>query len=365
MRQDVCDRLLNCRPPKQRSVENWVRAMCFAGPEWIPTVVAIMQATWMKYGAAIEDILVRHPKLFPGYKKGSFKGVSLDKRTRPGEWTDAWGVRWRNIEAGLDSIPLEDQAPLRDWSALEDYRPPDVSVNDWGDRIDWDGMPERFRQAKEAGRLAAGGLDHGFMYMRLYYLRGFTNLMMDIASGDPRLERLIEMVAARNRALVERYIECGAEMIWAGDDLGMQTALPMSPEDWRRYIKPAYMDIFEPCRENAVGVYLHSDGHMLEIIPDLVECGVTVVNPQIRANGLEGLVQWAKGRVAICLDLDRQLFPFATPDEIRAHIREAVEALGTPEGGLMLHAECEPDVPLENIEAICAALEEVGAGQWM
>lgn len=26
----------------------------------------------------------------------------------------------------------------------------------------------------------------------------------------------------------------------------------------------------------------------------------------------------------------------------------------------MLYAECEPDVPLENIEAICQALEEVG-----
>ncbi|MBC7287964.1 MAG: hypothetical protein H5T86_07950, partial [Armatimonadetes bacterium] len=215
------------------------------------------------------------------------------------------------------------------------------------------------------GGIATGGLDHGFMYMRLFYLRGFTNLMMDIATRDPRLEQLIQIVAERNRRLVERYVECGAELISAGDDLGMQTALPMSPDDWRRYIKPAYMHVFEPCRESGVAVYLHSDGHMLEIIPDLIEAGVAVVNPQIRANGLEGIAKWAKGRVAICLDLDRQLFPFATPDEIRCHIREAVEALATPSGGLMLHAECEPDVPLENIDAICTALEEVGAGPWM
>ena len=361
----MCGRLLNCQPPKQPAVENWIRAMCFAGPQWIPATVAIMPATWMKYGAAIEDVLVRHPKLFPGYKKGSFKGVHLDKRMKKGEWVDAWGVRWKNIEDGLDSIPVEEEAPLRNWAALEDFRPPDISVNDWGDPIDWDGMPERFRQAKENGRLAVGGLDHGFMYMRLYYLRGFENLMVDIASRDPRLDVLIEMVAERNRRLVEKYIECGAEMIWGGDDLGMQTALPMRPEDWRRYIKPAYMYIFEPCRERGIGVGLHSDGHMLEIIPDLIEAGIVVVNPQIRANGLEGLVEWAKGRVAIYLDLDRQLFPFATPEQIRAHVREAVEALNTPEGGLMLHAECEPDVPIENIDAICTALEEVGAGPWM
>jgi len=64
--------------------------------------------------------------------------------------------------------------------------------------------------------------------------------------------------------------------------------------------------------------------------------------------------------VCIHLDLDRQLFPFATPDEIKAHVHEAVDALGSDDGGLMLYAECEPDVPLGNIEALCDAFEAVG-----
>jgi len=84
---------------------------------------------------------------------------------------------------------------------------------------------------------------------------------------------------------------------------------------------------------------------------------MTIVNPQIRANGLDRLAQECKGKVCVNLDLDRQLFPFATPDEIDAHVREAAQALGSDQGGLMLHAECEPDVPLENIRAVCDALE--------
>ena len=44
--------------------------------------------------------------------------------------------------------------------------------------------------------------------------------------------------------------------------------------------------------------------------------------------------------------------------ERRAEDIEAVEKLGSPEGGLWLIAECGPDVPLENIEAICCALEK-------
>ena len=58
-------------------------------------------------------------------------------------------------------------------------------------------------------------------------------------------------------------------------------------------------------------------------------------------------------------DLDRQFFPFATPSQIEDHIGEVFEALHMPEGGLMLYAECEPDVPLENIDAICTALEKI------
>ena len=131
----------------------------------------------------------------------------------------------------------------------------------------------------------------------------------------------------------------------------------MSPAKWRKYLKPCFAKIYGRCHEAGLYVFMHTDGHIIEIIPDLIECGVNVVNPQIRANGLDNLVRVCKGKVCVHLDLDRQMFPFATPAEIDAHVREAVEALGAPEGGLWLIAETGPDVPLENIEAICTALE--------
>ncbi len=109
---------------------------------------------------------------------------------------------------------------------------------------------------------------------------------------------------------------------------------------------------------------MHTDGHIIDIIPDLIECGVNIINPQIRANGLDNLVEVCKGKVCVALDLDRQLFPFCKPEDLDGHIREAVEKLGSPEGGLSLSAECGPDVPLENIEAICVALEKYRAYEW-
>ena len=103
---------------------------------------------------------------------------------------------------------------------------------------------------------------------------------------------------------------------------------------------------------------MHTDGMIYEIIPDLKECGVDMINPQFRANGLDNLERVCKGKIAVDLDLDRQLFPFATPSQIDDHVREAVEALYLPQGGLALKAEIGYEVPLENVAAIFDSLRK-------
>jgi hypothetical protein len=90
-----------------------------------------------------------------------------------------------------------------------------------------------------------------------------------------------------------------------------------------------------------------------------VECGVNKHDPQFRANTLEGIERAYKGKMCIHLDLDRQMFAFCKPQDIRDQVREAVERLNSPEGGLMLLGQVYDDnTPLENIEALIAAMEE-------
>lgn len=341
-------------------VENYIKTITFNNPRWIPCRVSLMPATWRKYRKSLEDIVLRHPKVFPDYKEGSIDFDIIDNPTyRRGKVTDSWGCVWENIEEGLDGLVVGH--PLDDWEKLDTYTPPDpITQEERGGIPDWEKRREWIKELKSQGKLATGGLPHGFMYMRLYYLRGFENLMIDIALDDPRLERLINMVLDYNIRFINKWLELGIDIMYFGDDLGNQDRLPISPEKFRRYLKPCYKKMFSLCREKNVYVYLHSDGHILEIIDDLIECGINVINPQVRANTIEGLEKVAKGKVCIDLDLDRQLFPFATPKEIREHIETAVERLNSPNGGLMLIAECEPDVPLENIEAICDTLEDIG-----
>ena len=95
--------------------------------------------------------------------------------------------------------------------------------------------------AKARGKLAsAGPLPHGFMYMLLTYLRGFEGYLCDIATDDPSTAELTSIVERYNVALTRKYLDLGAEYLFYGEDLGMQTALPMSPAMWRERVKPSY-----------------------------------------------------------------------------------------------------------------------------
>lgn len=343
---------------KTRESINFIKMLTFDHPEWIPARVSIMPATWMKHRDDLEEIVADHPKLFPGFRKGQRDFDRIDDvNYQLGRRDDCWGCTWENVEAGLAGMVVGH--PLADWTAWESYTAPDpLTQGQFGPRRDWSEEADRLAGVKRRGRIASGsGLPHGFMYMYLYYLRGFENFMMDLACGEAHLKELIAMVESYNAVVIERYVQIGVEMISVGDDLGLQRSLPMSPDMWRTWLKPSFDRIFAPCRHEGIPIRFHTDGHILEIIPDLIDVGVKLLNPQIRANGLAGLQEVARGKVALDQDLDRQLFPFATPSEIDEHIGEVVEGLHLPEGGLALYAECEPDVPLANIDAICTSLE--------
>ena len=343
---------------------NYLKTIYFDYPEWTPCAVSFLPAAWVKHREALEDLVLEHPRIFPSYRKGD---VDFEFKTmwnplyELGRHTDCWGTVWNNIARGLDSqVEFE---PLADWGAFEQWNrklPDPMTDGEFGPRPQWDQVTKDMDAAKARGDLASGGgLMHGHFFMRLYYLRGFENLMIDIATDEPRLHELIAILTGYNASVVRKYLRIGAEIMYFGEDLGMQTSLPVSPRAWRKYVKPSYEATFGPCRDRDVPVYLHSDGHILEIIPDLIATGVRVLNPQIRANGLEGLRKIARGKVAINQDLDRQLFPFATPSQIAHHVGEVFEGLYLKEGGLMLLAECGPDVPLANVEAICKTMEKL------
>jgi uroporphyrinogen decarboxylase len=338
--------------------ENWLRTVEYRYPAWIPVQIGFSPPTWRVHRERLEEIVLRHPALFPGYRAGStdFDAVP-DGAYRQGErCQDNWGCVWENIQHGLEGQCVGH--PLAEWAALGDYTPPDPLLqNDWGHE-DWEGIAARIADEKGRGLLTSAF--GGRLFDRLYFLRGFENLMMDFATGDPHLPMLIEILEEQVTARVRKCLELGVDVVGFHTDIGTQQALMISPAQFRQYLKPMFTRVFRLCRKAGAHVQLSTDGRVLDIVGDFVDCGVSLHDPQLRACTLEGIRDAYKGRLCALVDLDRQMFAFCSPDDILRQVEHVVKVMSAPEGGLMIMGSVYGgNVPLDNLEALCQALEQV------
>ncbi len=335
--------------------ESWLRLVEMRGGGEVLCKVYVSPGVRAAYGPRLADVSARYPAVRAGDLRAEWHGFG-PRHSAGTATTDAWGCRWENVHDGI--VGQVTGHPLESWDALSDYAPPSPADSRHFDPVDWAAERRRIEQARAGGHVAAGHVDHGFFFQRLYYLRGFMNLMLDIGAADPRLDALRATVLEFNRGIVRRYLDIGVDVVNFGDDLGMQQCLTISPAAWRRYVKPAYAELFGMCRRAGAHVYLHSDGYLVDIMPDLVECGATILNPQDLCNGLDAIHRELKGRVCVDLDVDRQsIVPRGTPAQIDAHIRRCVETLGSRRGGLMLTCGLYEGTPLENVEAVFRAMD--------
>ncbi|MHC4436122.1 MAG: uroporphyrinogen decarboxylase family protein, partial [Planctomycetota bacterium] len=318
----------------------------------------INPACWHHYpNDILLELMGEHQLLFPDFDSQDIALPEPAPWERTGKpYRDSWGCVWETVDDGITGSVT--RHPLTDWDALQSFVPPDPAETNGMAEIDWDIINDKILKAKEQGKYGVGSLEHGHAFMRLSYLRGYENLLLDMSDGDKRLWQLIEIVKSYSAEIVQRYVDCGVEMIRYPEDLGMQLGPMLSPEQFRTYIKPIYEHLMEPARKAGSLVHMHSDGDIRALADDLIISGVDAINLQDLVNGIDWIAANLKGRLCIDLDVDRQkITRFANPEQIDELIRREVKMLGSPEGGLMMIYGLYPGVPIENVKAIADAME--------
>jgi uroporphyrinogen-III decarboxylase len=108
-------------------------------------------------------------------------------------------------------------------------------------------------------------------------------------------------------------------------------------------------------------VFFHSDGNILEIIPDFIEMRVDAINVQVGLIGIDKIGKEFGGKICILADVDRQhVLPFETVDGVKNHIKHIIRSLAPFNGGLIAWGEIGPDVTLQNAEAMLQTFKEYG-----
>jgi uroporphyrinogen decarboxylase len=203
------------------------------------------------------------------------------------------------------------------------------------------------------------------LFERAWALRGFETFNMDLALNQEFAAALLDRITDIQLALIHRFLDLGVDGGYFGDDYGAQQGMIFSPRTWRALIKPRLKRLFSPFREAGLPVLMHSDGDIAAILPDLVEIGLTALNPvQPEVLNLDFLHREFDGRLAFYGGVSTQtVLPFGKPEEVKAAVRLAKRSLAPAGTGLLLAPShrMTADIPMENVDAFLeasAALEE-------
>ncbi len=203
----------------------------------------------------------------------------------------------------------------------------------------------------------------GHIFETSWQLIGFEKMFEDMLVNRLLVEAVLERITEDNCFRARRLAEAGVDMLRIGDDVGMEDRLMMHPEMWRRHLKPRLARVIAAARDVQpdIPVWYHSDGDISLIIDDLIEVGVTVLNPvQPECLDIYELKHRYGDQLAFWGTIGTQtVMPFGTPQEVKRTVKRMIELLAP---GLVLGPThvLEPDVPWENIVAFFEAVEEYG-----
>ncbi len=317
------------------------RAIEMTGPDRVPMSHATLPGAVKRYGDRLHELYRRFPSdliSVGGATDGEY-GPEIGVPSR-----DTWGSLWvRYTDEHKGQVVY---SPLADWDALDDFVPPVTYSDAIMDRA----QENLRRNAGEKYAMADGDI----LWQRMFYVHGYRAILEDLLLYPERCARLRDMILEVLVKRVERLCELPElDGIHFRDDWGTQEALMISPRLWREFFKPAYARLFGMARAAGKHVWFHSDGAIASIIPDLIEIGVQVLNPQVNAIGRDRLAVLCAGKVAIEADIDRQtVLPYGTPEDVRAAVRADIAAFGAFNGGYIGRGEIAGDVPLDNVIAL-------------
>lgn len=267
----------------------------------------------------------------------------LGSTSEVGTYTDEWGCVWSVAEMGVCGEVKG--PPLQDWAALDSYEPPWEILED-GDFAAVNTL------CRASDRFVRAGTEVR-PFERMQFLRGTENLLIDLVVQPPELTTLRNKLHAFFLRELEIWGKTEIDGIQFMDDWGSQNGLLIDPALWRSFFKPMYRDYCDVIHASGKRVFFHSDGHIREIIPDLIEIGVDALNSQLFCMDIEEIGEQFQGEITFWGEICRQhILPFGTVDDVRAAVRRVRAALDHGNGGVIAQCEFGNRDPRDNIEAV-------------
>jgi uroporphyrinogen decarboxylase len=280
--------------------------------------------------------------------------------TADGLYRDIWGVDFALVAHATGSYANLARHPLAEANTI-----PALDLHRYWPSADWWDYGLVKEACLAAAEYATMGHSRGFFEIS-WFLCGMDNFLASLVLDPPFACAVMDRVLAYLLERMNKLLSAAAGtlvMFHLNDDVGTQNGLMVSPELWRRYIKPRLKLQVDLCKRHQLKVEYHSCGSIRAILPDLIELGIDVINPvQSRAAGMDPfeLKREFGAHITLHGGIDEQeLLPHGTALEVSDYTRRLVEIVGR-NGGLIA-APChtlQNDTPTENILAMWRVLAD-------
>lgn len=299
------------------SRERVIAAIDFKGPDKVPMFLnGISWDEMKKPGFADNSVNLPNDYIHDNigwYKEGDLLGRNVDN----------WGCEWLNLREG--NLGQVVKHPLDDIEKLASYK--------WPSAKDMDMATANEMSEKRDDKYFM--LGYISLFERMINLRGFENLLMDIALEEDHFFIIRDKILEYNMELIEMALALNPDALFLADDWGSQISLLINPDAWRKLYLPAYEKMFARIHKAGKHVFFHSDGYVINIMPDLIKAGADVFWIEFGVNKLEALKKDFAGKVSFLALLDTQVIEFGTFEEIDEHIKELIGTLGSFNGGFI------------------------------
>jgi uroporphyrinogen decarboxylase len=197
-----------------------------------------------------------------------------------------------------------------------------------------------------------------------WHLAGMEKYLIGMATDEDWVTALDQLVEEWTTCLALGLVRAGVDALWFGEDLGSQTSMLISPQQWRARYKPRHKRIIDSVKaENPeIIVIMHSDGAVAPLIDDFIELGIEVYNPvqpNIPGSDPEELSRKYGGRINFFGGIDQQvLLPRGDKAAISEEIQRRARILGANGGYLIAPAHIlQADVSVDTVEHMIEAVK--------
>lgn len=274
------------------------------------------------------------------YKRPLAEGADLD----------IWGVGHEKSPNSMHMTYM--RHPMEDMGTLEE-----VMTYPYPDYASADGSHQAAQvQAIKGQDLIALGDMQTTIWETAWYLRGMEELFCDMMEENEIAAFLLDKVTQLSVIRARAYAKAGVDVLFLGDDVGMQHTTMMSVELYCKWIKPRLKRVIDEAKKIKpdILVFYHSCGFIEPMIPHLIEAGIDVLNP-IQSECMDFAQIHTKygDQISFHGTVGTQtVMPHGTPKEVKETVWRNLDIAGK-KGGLFVAPThmLEPEVPFENILA--------------